>query len=152
MVQEREEKERKLKILWWLYLGGRIDLYFGDESAFSTNPIVITFNVTEDFPARLFDQLKRPPSTSSALNREKKRVRLDVIVTITASPHRLPETVNIQKAAIFNRRILAAAIGMNDRAAFYRAATCARLNASSTSCAVIRSATCQPTMSRVNLS
>ncbi|MGI8467555.1 MAG: hypothetical protein ACR2N3_03805 [Pyrinomonadaceae bacterium] len=21
--------------LWWLYLGGRIDLYFGDESAFS---------------------------------------------------------------------------------------------------------------------
>jgi len=27
-----------LKILWWLYLGGRIDLYFGDESAFSMNP------------------------------------------------------------------------------------------------------------------
>ena len=24
--------------MWWLYLGGRIDLYFVDESAFSMNP------------------------------------------------------------------------------------------------------------------
>ena len=32
VVEEREEKEKQLKILWWLYLGGRIDLYFGDES------------------------------------------------------------------------------------------------------------------------
>ena len=38
MAQEREDKEKQLKILWWLYLGGRIDLYFGDESAFSMNP------------------------------------------------------------------------------------------------------------------
>jgi len=38
VVEEREEKEKQLKILWWLYLGGRIDLYFGDESAFSMNP------------------------------------------------------------------------------------------------------------------
>ena len=38
VAQEREEKEKQLKILWWLYLGGRIDLYFGDESAFSMNP------------------------------------------------------------------------------------------------------------------
>jgi len=38
LVQEREEKEKQLKILWWLYLGGRIDLCFGDESAFSMNP------------------------------------------------------------------------------------------------------------------
>ena len=38
VAQDREEKEKQLKILWWLYLGGRIDLYFGDESAFSMNP------------------------------------------------------------------------------------------------------------------
>jgi transposase len=38
VVQEREEKEKQLKILWWLYLDGRIDLCFGDESAFSMNP------------------------------------------------------------------------------------------------------------------
>ena len=38
VAQDREEKEKQLKTLWWLYLGGRIDLYFGDESAFSMNP------------------------------------------------------------------------------------------------------------------
>lgn len=38
MAEEREEKEKQLKILWWLYLGGRINLHFGDESAFSMNP------------------------------------------------------------------------------------------------------------------
>ncbi len=38
VAAERVEKEKQLKILWWFYLGGRIDLYFGDESAFSINP------------------------------------------------------------------------------------------------------------------
>jgi hypothetical protein len=38
VAAEREEKEKQLKILWWLYLSGRIDLLFGDESAFSINP------------------------------------------------------------------------------------------------------------------
>jgi len=35
---EREEKEKQLSVLWWLYAGGRIDLYFGERSAFSMNP------------------------------------------------------------------------------------------------------------------
>jgi len=35
---EREEKQKQLSVLWWLYMGGRIDLCFGDESAFSMNP------------------------------------------------------------------------------------------------------------------
>lgn len=38
MAVERAEKEEKLKELWKLYLSGRIDLYFADESAFSMNP------------------------------------------------------------------------------------------------------------------
>ncbi len=38
MGAERAEKEELLKILWRLYLGGWIDLYFGDESGFSMNP------------------------------------------------------------------------------------------------------------------
>ncbi|HXH29313.1 MAG TPA: IS630 family transposase [Bacteriovoracaceae bacterium] len=38
LATEREEKEKQLSSLWRLYLGGRIDLYFGDESAFSMNP------------------------------------------------------------------------------------------------------------------
>lgn len=37
-VEEREEKEKQLKILRRLYLGGQIDLVFGDESAFWMNP------------------------------------------------------------------------------------------------------------------
>jgi hypothetical protein len=47
VVQEREEKEKQLKILWWLSLGGRIDLYFGDESAFSMNPRIALRMVKE---------------------------------------------------------------------------------------------------------
>lgn len=35
---EREEKEKQLKFLWRLAAGERIDLYFGDESAFAMNP------------------------------------------------------------------------------------------------------------------
>jgi transposase len=35
---ERTVKEAFLKRLWKFYHGGRIDLYFGDESAFSMNP------------------------------------------------------------------------------------------------------------------
>jgi transposase len=38
VAEERAEKERLLKQVWQLYLAGRIELYFGDESAFSMNP------------------------------------------------------------------------------------------------------------------
>jgi transposase len=38
VAAERAEKEALLKQLWALYHGGKIDLYFGDESAFSMNP------------------------------------------------------------------------------------------------------------------
>lgn len=40
MAEERAEKERLLKQVWQLYLAGRIDLYFGDESTFSMNPVL----------------------------------------------------------------------------------------------------------------
>jgi hypothetical protein len=35
---ERTDKEEILKRLWQFYRAGWIDLYFGDESAFSMNP------------------------------------------------------------------------------------------------------------------
>ena len=38
MGVERAEKEEVLNRLWSFYRGGWIDLYFGDESAFSMNP------------------------------------------------------------------------------------------------------------------
>ena len=38
MAAERTAKERLLNQVWQLYLAGRIDLYFGDESTFSMNP------------------------------------------------------------------------------------------------------------------
>ena len=38
MATERAAKEALLKRLWRFYQGGVIDLYFGDESAFSMNP------------------------------------------------------------------------------------------------------------------
>ena len=38
MEVERAEKEESLKVLWSFYHLGWIDLYFGDESAFSMNP------------------------------------------------------------------------------------------------------------------
>lgn len=38
MADERAEKERLLNQVWELYLAGRIDLVFGDESTFSMNP------------------------------------------------------------------------------------------------------------------
>lgn len=38
MAAERAAKEAILKQLWKLYHGGLIELYFGDESAFSMNP------------------------------------------------------------------------------------------------------------------
>ena len=38
MADERVEKEQRLRQVWQLYLAGRIELYFGDESTFSMNP------------------------------------------------------------------------------------------------------------------
>jgi transposase len=38
VAEERAEKERLLRQAWQFYLAGRIDLYFGDESAFSMTP------------------------------------------------------------------------------------------------------------------
>jgi len=38
VAAERTAKERLLNQVWQLYLAGRIDLYFGDESTFSMNP------------------------------------------------------------------------------------------------------------------
>ncbi len=38
MAGERAEKEQLLNQVWQLYLAGRIDLYFGDESTFSMSP------------------------------------------------------------------------------------------------------------------
>jgi hypothetical protein len=35
-----KSRERLLKQVWQLYLAGRIDLYFGDESTFSMNPVL----------------------------------------------------------------------------------------------------------------
>lgn len=40
MAAERAAKESLLNQVWQLYLAGRIDLYFGDESTFSMNPVL----------------------------------------------------------------------------------------------------------------
>jgi transposase len=40
VAEERAAGESVLKQVWQLYLGGRIDLYFGDESTFSMNPVL----------------------------------------------------------------------------------------------------------------
>ena len=40
MADERAAKEKLLKQVWQLYLAGRIDLYFGDESTFSMNAVL----------------------------------------------------------------------------------------------------------------
>ena len=41
MVAERAAKEQQLKQLWCLYKAKLIDLYFGDESTFSMNPVLL---------------------------------------------------------------------------------------------------------------
>jgi hypothetical protein len=40
VADERAAKERLLNQVWQVYLAGRIDLYFGDESRFSMNPVL----------------------------------------------------------------------------------------------------------------
>ena len=40
MAVDREAGEEQLKQLWQLYLAGRINLVFGDESTFSMNPVL----------------------------------------------------------------------------------------------------------------
>jgi hypothetical protein len=40
MADERAAKEKFLKQVWQLHLAGRIDVYFGDESTFSMNPVL----------------------------------------------------------------------------------------------------------------
>jgi transposase len=40
LADERAAKEKLLKQVWQLYLGQRIDLYFGDESTFSMNAVL----------------------------------------------------------------------------------------------------------------
>jgi len=62
-----------------------------------------------------------PPSINSALKREKKRLRLRVIIAVSFAAHTLPKTIDIQQSSIFNRSILRAAVGINNRAPFYQA-------------------------------
>ena len=80
----------------------------------SPDPIVIAFNKTEDFRACLFDRFKDAASINSALNREKKRLRLRVIIAVSFAAHTLPRTNDIQQSSIFN-------LGINNRAPFYQA-------------------------------
>ena len=63
-----------------------------------------------------------PPSISSALNREKKLSACALSAAIARRAHLFPKAVNVKQPTIFNRSILRAAVGVNDRPAFYQTA------------------------------
>ena len=84
--------------------------------------IVITLNVTEGFRASLFNRFENAAFDEFRLEPGKEAFRLGIIVAVSLGAHRLPQAVNIKKPSILNRRVLAAAISVNNRAVFYQAA------------------------------
>lgn len=56
MAVEREEKEAALKVLWQLSKADSIDLYFGDESTFSMQPVLPSAWQEKDKPIAIFPQ------------------------------------------------------------------------------------------------
>ena len=84
--------------------------------------IVITLNVTEGFRPCLFNRFKNAAFDKFCLEPGKETFGLGVIVAVALRAHTLPQAVNIKKPSILNRRVLAAAISVNNRAAFYQSA------------------------------
>lgn len=84
------------------------------------NPIVITFAVTKDFRARLFDRFKNAAFNKFRLKAWKEAFRLRVVLTVARCRQRLAKTVNIKQPSVFNWRLLAAAIRVNDRPTLYQ--------------------------------
>lgn len=78
-------------------------------------PVIIAFNVAEDFRFCLFDRFKNAVFYQFRLKAGKETLRLRVIITVAFCRHRLPKTVNIEQATIFDRGVLAAARRMNNR-------------------------------------
>ncbi len=93
------------------------------QTRMSSDAIVITFDVAEDFRSRLFDWLEMTALDKFGLESGKETLRLCVVITISLAAHWLPKAVNIQQPSIFNRRILRTAIRVNNRAAFYQTPT-----------------------------
>jgi transposase len=56
MGTERKEKEAALKLLWQLSRADLIDLYFGDESTFSMQPVLPSAWQAKDKPITIFPQ------------------------------------------------------------------------------------------------
>lgn len=79
--------------------------------------IVIAFNIAEDFRSRLFDRLERAALNQLRLKAGKETLGLRVIIAVAFAAHTLPKTIDIQQSAIFDRCVLAAAVGMNNCAA-----------------------------------
>ncbi len=80
-----------------------------------SDSIVIAFDVTEDFRTGIFDRCKDAIFHQFRLEPGKETLGLGVIVTIATSRHWLAEPADVKQPAIFNRRVLAALIGMNNR-------------------------------------
>ena len=87
----------------------------------SSDPIVVPVNITENFRSRFFDRFKNAAFDQLGFESGKEAFGLRIVVTIAFYRHRLAESVNVQQAAKLDRRVLAPAIGVNDRLAFDKA-------------------------------
>ena len=87
------------------------------------DPIIIAFNIAEDFRARLLNRFKDAAFEQFRLKARKEALRLCIVVAVSFAAHTLPKPIDIQQPAIFNRCILAAAVSMNNCAAPDQTAT-----------------------------
>ncbi len=80
-----------------------------------SDSVVIAFDVTEDFRSGIFNRFKNAVFDQFRLKAREKTFCLGVVITVSFPRHRLAEPADVQQAAIFNRRVLAALIGVNNR-------------------------------------
>lgn len=80
-----------------------------------SDPIVVTFDVTEDFRAGILDRFEDAVFHQFRLESGKEAFRLRIVITVAFAAHTLAKAADVKQPSIFNRRILAALIGVNNR-------------------------------------
>ncbi len=116
------------------------------------NPIVITLNIAEDFRTRLLDRLETSAFDQFGFEARKETLGLRIVITVSFAAHRLPKPIDIQQSPVFDRSVLRAAVGMNDRAAPNQTAISRPVKSINDELRRYIGETCQPTILLVYLS
>ena len=87
-----------------------------------SDSIVIAFDVAEDFRSDILDRCKDAVFNQFCFESRKETLGLRVVIAVSFATHTLTKPARVEQSAIFDRRVLAALVGMDNRVPPYQTA------------------------------